>query len=290
MGRTRRKQLAIGLLAALGLILGRLFYLAREEAGLLRRLELASRRQWAEARAREREPTEVLVLREAVEEGEVLGPEAVQTLTLPRSLAPWYPHAELQELHPQSREEVVGRVALTDLVAGEPLRRERLARPDELRAVSYRITPGLRAVTVPIDVENSVGGFIRQGDWVDVLASFPLPGGARISKAILQRVRLLIVDRTYLGDGEGEIPADQAHARVGMVTFEVTPSQAEKLVLASFHLPLSLVLRNPENREVEETGPFAHDGTLFPHEPAASPAIREVERILGQRRDRRTLG
>jgi Flp pilus assembly protein CpaB len=56
------------------------------------------------------------------------------------------------------------------VVKGQQLLQAQLAEP-VTQALSFRIKPGMRAVTFPIDRENAVGGSIKEGDRVDVIVT-----------------------------------------------------------------------------------------------------------------------
>jgi pilus assembly protein CpaB len=63
-----------------------------------------------------------------------------------------------------------GMVISVPVVSGQQLLQTQLAKP-ETQAMSFRIKQGMRAVTLPIDRENAVGGSIQEGDRVDVIAT-----------------------------------------------------------------------------------------------------------------------
>lgn len=64
-----------------------------------------------------------------------------------------------------------GMVLSVPVVKGQQLLQTQLAEP-ATQALSFRIKPGMRAVTLAIDRKNAVGGAIKEGDRVDVVATF----------------------------------------------------------------------------------------------------------------------
>jgi pilus assembly protein CpaB len=64
-----------------------------------------------------------------------------------------------------------GKVLSVPVVSGQQLLQTQLATP-ESQALSFRIKAGMRAITLGIDRKNSVGGAIKEGDRVDVIATF----------------------------------------------------------------------------------------------------------------------
>lgn len=66
-----------------------------------------------------------------------------------------------------------GKVAAVDLVPGEQVLSTRFVTPEDLSAqAQVEVPPDLHEVTVALDPERAVGGTLRPGDTVGVLASF----------------------------------------------------------------------------------------------------------------------
>lgn len=313
MNRRQRRMVGVVIVIGVVVFIGLQIKNRREVGRLaaLRAQEAAARA--AEEAKQQKELVSYVVPNEAIPKRTTLTDRMVRVVQVEKTVAPWSDEAG-RKAYPQSVDQVVGRIALVRLTAQEPIRKERLAAKDDLRAISFIIEPGKRAVTVPMDLIRGVGGFIRQGDFVDILASFPVPGGQTITKAILRRVRILIVDKTYVKaknpseeeeqeeppEGEKQGPAGvpgaptQAYNALGMVTFEVTPDEAEKLVLASAKLNLTLVLRNPQDPLEEEGDPTVTiDQDIFVDDSALTPntePVGEVELILGSAKETRAVG
>ena len=64
-----------------------------------------------------------------------------------------------------------GMVLSVPVVSGQQLLQTQLATPAS-QALAFRVKPGMRAITLAIDRKNSVGGAIKDGDRVDVIATF----------------------------------------------------------------------------------------------------------------------
>lgn len=137
--------------------------------------------------------------------------------------------------------ELRGAFVRQPVTAGEPVRREKLLRAG--RASSYlaaTITPGLRAIAIPIDPQGlaTAGGFIFPNDRVDVL------GTARGESVDAQNVRTLVSNVRVLAIGPNV--AERAGERVlagATATLELTPEQSEFILLAQRNAVLSLALR-----------------------------------------------
>jgi pilus assembly protein CpaB len=133
------------------------------------------------------------------------------------------------------------RVALAPLLRGEPVLASKITGPGQRALLSSLLDVGKRAVTVRVDDVRGVAGFILPGDFVDVvlIAEDTPPRRENYSEILLQHVKVLAVDQIA---SERQEQPTVAKA----VTVEVTPEQAQKVLLASNIGKLSLILRRPE--------------------------------------------
>lgn len=136
-----------------------------------------------------------------------------------------------------------GRITVKTIAAGEPITEQKLV-PSAGTAgsgfMTYRVPPGHRAVTVAVNEVAGVAGFLSPDNKVDVVLTTPIPGSPNetISKIVLQNVPVLAT---------GQIAQEQKDGKpmvVPTVTLDLTPEDAEKLVLASSKGSLQLLLRN----------------------------------------------
>lgn len=149
-------------------------------------------------------------------------------------------------------EKLVGRVAVTNIAAREPITEARLAPEGTAGGLSAVIPEGYRAMTVKVDDVVGISGFIMPGALVDVVVVIdPAENTSRqdpISKIVLQNIKVLANGQNI------DKPEDEREANsVKAVTLQVTPEQAEKLALASSEGKLQLVMRNPTDQGNEET-------------------------------------
>ena len=151
-------------------------------------------------------------------------------------------------------EEVAGRVAVTPIGIREPITNLKLA-PEGVGAGLPAVIPeGYRAMTVKVDDVVGVSGFVMPGSYVDVVAVIvppTQPSGSTqgpISKIVLQNIKVLASGPKI------DSPEDQRQpTEVKAVTLQVTPEQAEKLVLAANEGKLQLVMRNYSDQEDSRT-------------------------------------
>jgi pilus assembly protein CpaB len=134
---------------------------------------------------------------------------------------------------------VIGKRLLRSVVGGEPLSRSALSDPEPL-ALKHQISPGRRAVTIPVDHVSSLSGRLAPGDVVDLFVTF-LHEGRRITTLLMASVPVLSTDRPVLAE---QLPMENPSSRLmTAVTLEVTPSQALKLIAANLDGVITAVLR-----------------------------------------------
>src|SRR5215213_9000474 len=150
--------------------------------------------------------------------------------------------------------EVAGRVAITPIGVREPVTLARLAPEGVGGGLSAVIPEGYRAMTVKVDDVVGVSGFVMTGSYVDVVAVI-VPAAAQgvqsqgpISKIVLQHIKVL-ASGPKIDSPDNQREPTNAKA----VTLQVTPEQAEKLVLAANEGKLQLVMRNYGDQEDSQT-------------------------------------
>lgn len=151
-------------------------------------------------------------------------------------------------------DEVAGRVAITPIGVREPVTGMKLAPEGVEGGLSAVIPEGYRAMTVKVDDIVGVSGFVMPGSYVDVVAVIVPPtmqaaqNQGPISKIVLQQIKVL-ASGPRIDSPENQREPTNAKA----VTLQVTPEQAEKLVLAANEGKLQLVMRNYSDQEDSHT-------------------------------------
>ncbi len=132
---------------------------------------------------------------------------------------------------------LVGRTVVSTVFKGEPLMEGKLTSGDVRRGtMAYIIPEGHRAMAVAVNDVAGVAGFILPGSAVDVVVTTQGSGNQRISKIVLQNLRVLAVGQK-MEEKEGKT------LQVPTVTLSITPADAEKLALAGNVGTLQLLLR-----------------------------------------------
>jgi pilus assembly protein CpaB len=140
---------------------------------------------------------------------------------------------------------LVGTVVRYPITAGQPVTRGSLVGPEDRGFLAAALSPGMRAVTVPVTATSGLAGFVFPGDHVDIVLTESVSGSGdqplKVSETILRNVRVLATDQRYTDkDQDGKVKVQQA----SNVTLEVTPKIAEKIAVAQSVGSLSLSLRS----------------------------------------------
>src|SRR5882672_5331255 len=145
---------------------------------------------------------------------------------------------------PDATTQIVGSIARSPFIAGEPIRDQKLVRADGSGFMAAILPTGFRAVSTEISPETGAGGFILPNDHVDVMLSKreknPDSKAPDLVTAeiILTNVRVLAID-------QAPKEKDGTNTLVGKtVTLELKPEQAETLARARQSGMLALALRS----------------------------------------------
>ena len=193
----------------------------------------------------------VLVARKALPVGTIIDAESLTYQPWPKELvqSAYYtegsPDADMSKL--------LGTVVRNPVTAGQPLTHGSLVGPNDRGFLAAALGPGMRAVTVPVNVSTGVAGFVFPGDRVDVVLTQQVEGGGdgaplRVSETIVRNVRVLATDQRVDSkgeDGKTEVKTFQS------VTVEVTPRIAEKVAVSQSMGTLSLSLRSIADNAAE---------------------------------------
>jgi pilus assembly protein CpaB len=167
--------------------------------------------------------------------------------------------------------QAVGALTLITIPAGSSVTTAMVGHPSDV-GLPVRLAPGMRAVSVQIDKVKGVSGLIQPGDRVDVIADPPkATAEPPPASAILRGVRVLAIGDSLEYSSATPSPQEQNSTTV---TLEVTPKQADLLVMADLNTTLRLALRSPKeplNSEPTEALHFP-SGTV-PSVGGPAPAV-----------------
>jgi len=194
---------------------------------------------------------EVLVATRSLPVGTIVDAESFRYQPWPQGLIqPAYYTRGEAGLDPQS---LIGTVVRNEITAGQPVTQGAIVRPGERGFLAAALGPGMRAVTVAVSATSGVAGFVFPGDRVDLVLTQEVAGGGdgaplRASETIIRNIRVLAVDqRLDARDDDG----NQVARNAATVTFEATPTIAEKIAVAQTIGQLSLSLRSLADNNAE---------------------------------------
>jgi pilus assembly protein CpaB len=186
----------------------------------------------------------VVVAKVNIQPGEKIIAEQLQSVQFPSNAVP--------DGTFQSADKLIGRVAVVQIAAREPVTDYKLAPEGSAGGLSAVIPEGYRAMTVKVDDVVGISGFVMPGALVDVVVVInPAEQNGQenpISKIVLQNIKVLAN-----GQNIDRPKNDREPESVKAVTLQVTPEQAEKLALASSEGKLQLVMRNSVDQGDEQT-------------------------------------
>ena len=182
----------------------------------------------------------VLVAARDLSFGSVIADADMRWQAWPKDQVP--PGVFSQLAQPKAMEDVKGAIVRSNFVAGEPLRPDRLVKGAGSGFLSAVLPGGARAVAIDLSDQgkSAAGGFILPNDRVDVIRTFHPDDApsAFASETILKNIRVLAIGQS--------VQEKQAERTVigSTATIEVTPDQAEKVILAQRTGTLTLSLRS----------------------------------------------
>ena len=128
-------------------------------------------------------------------------------------------------------EDVVGKFVNTKVYTMEQILSQKLydKSKGESNGLSFKITKGMKAMTISVDNVSGVAGFISEGDYVDVLGQ----NSAGTSKEIASKIKVLKVGNKLSKDGE----------LYSEITFVVSESECRQIFDAQLAGQIRLLLR-----------------------------------------------
>lgn len=220
------------------------------------------------------ETVDVVVASQVIEAGSRIREADVETIQWPADAEPAGSLAKVDE--------AVGKIARANIARFQPIAPELLT-DHRAGLLPLLIEQGKRAMSVRVDKETGVSGFITPNSYVDVLATGVITEGdsrEQRSKLILQNVKVMAIGKRI------EIE-DNEPVEVPTVTLLVSPEDAEKLTLATQQKPVQLALRHFEDDTSVDTPGLSMDQLLVKRAPKPAPApepVRVVHRAAAPER------
>jgi len=235
-------RLVCGLVLIIGMALaGAAVYMARGFIGEYQ----AALDQEREARSQMIETVSVLVSTRALRYGERLGADDVRAVRWPIESLPEGVFHKEEGLFPDGTAEANLRTVVRAVEKGEAILAIKVTAPGEDAGVSSRLSKGMRACALKVDVSSGVSGFLRPGDRVDIYWTGRTAEGGGLTQLIETTVKLLAIDQIADEDRNTTTIART-------VTVEITPQQVASLAQAQATGRLSLALVGAEEEGIAE--------------------------------------
>ncbi len=165
------------------------------------------------------------------------------------------PLSQLRSDALQNKDEIIGSTTKVPLYAGEPFLADKLASPDELGSgLAYTIAPGKRAMSVQVNEVIGVAQMVLPGDQVDVIAVLEKESEdkrVKYSTLVVQDIRVLAVNQV--------LATDEPSLAACTVTLELSPVEAQSLLLADETGKIRLLLRGTTESSRTVARPFKAD-------------------------------
>ena len=172
----------------------------------------------------------VVIAAADVGEGKLIGREAVTVAEWPINTVPAGAYASIDS--------VAGRVTRIDVFRGEVIVPGRLAPDGVGPGLQVKITPGKRAFSLKIDDVSGISGMVQPNSRVDVLVTTRDPSTNKdVAKTFMSNMRVLSIGTI------SAVSADNRPIQAPTATLEVTPTEAERLMIAQGTGRIQLSLR-----------------------------------------------
>jgi len=202
--------------------------------------------------------TNVLVAARDITPGTILKPDDLQWQAWPssgidqdRMVVQPKPGVEAQQQGQKDpQQDFLDHIARRQVMRGEPMSKEMVIKQGDSSVAAANIKPGSRAVTINVAPNQGVAGLVLPNDHVDIIMNTPVRDLAGIqgwkdvvlrytSETILKDLRVVAINQVMSHD-----PTKGVAEPGNLVTLEVTPAQAEKLLIAQQLGQLTLSLRS----------------------------------------------
>lgn len=178
-------------------------------------------KQYKDAPVLNRNLVDVVSIKQEVQENTVLSASMLEIVQIP-----------MESAHPsalRTPSEAAGKVTASNLAAGEIVLSNHLTdQQEEAQFVSKKIQVGYRAVSVGVNIVQSVSNLIEPGDYVDlVFTKADKLTEERFSTVLLENIHVLSIGRRMV-----VAKVDTPHVEYAQVTLELKPVDGIKAINA----------------------------------------------------------
>ena len=171
------------------------------------------------------------------------------------------PEKFVQPGYARQIEDVVGLVALAPINKGEQMLNNKVILPGPETGLSLQVSPGKRAISIPVTEQRAVSRLLKPGDRVDMVVAIDLNTGMsqkRYIKTLLQDVVILATGLSVVNElpriheeigGEDYIKNLRTETDFRTVTIEASPEDTQKIIylLSTDAESIFFTLRHPSD-------------------------------------------
>ena len=225
----------------------------------------------------------VLVAQRALPAGTIITAESIGFQSWPAEMV-----ADAYFLEGESDlSKLLGTVVRHPITAGEPVTQGSLVSPGDRGFLAAALSPGMRAITVPVSAQTGVAGFVFPGDRVDIMLTQEVGGvegqPLKASETIMRNLRVLATDQSTSQETENGMTVVRESRTV---TLEVTPKMAEKIAVAETIGQLSLSLRSLTDNQADLESALASGEIAIPDDATPEQEERLLRRAMARPEDK----
>ena len=142
----------------------------------------------------------------------------------------------------QKMQAMIGDIVREPIYTGQPITAKMIIHSGDSSYMAVRLPSGMRAISLPINVESGAGGFIQPGDRIDVMSTHAdnnkNGSGGMITETVLTNALVLAIDQ------HTDSPKTGATVLGATVTLEVPEASASSVARARSQGGLTLALRS----------------------------------------------
>ena len=212
----------------------------------------------------------ILVAVRAVPSGTLLRPEDVtwKDLALSDTNAAQIPQDKAAD------SKYLGALTTKPFAAGEALVTNALIKPGDSGFLAAMLTPGMRAVSIAVDAQQSASGLLLPDNRVDIILTQtfendPDPARKSVGETLLRNLRVIAIDQRLGAAPSAPTKSTSPDASIPkVITLEVTEREAETLMVAGRIGRLDVSVRSLGG----ESSPPPASGSLWAAD--VSPALK----------------
>ncbi len=232
--------------------------------------------------------TPALFAKTDIPQGAIISPDDLGVKVVPNQF--------LQPGAVSSLDRIAGMTAVVPISKDEQITLSKLSLARSVGDLASVTPVGKRAISIPADEIASLGGMIRPGDYVDVIAMVPItvqtPEGKPATQTavmpLFQNVLILAVGQDIGSPAMAAQPRYKSETKKetaagGLITLALTPQEANLMAFVQEQGKLRLILRSPTDAKVEPIAPASWD-TLFQYvmpQTAPSQSVKQAEPEAG---------